>query len=107
LSLAPDPQTRIIRMALVKVVQLWHNALNEVTIRQADDLFACAAANGSYYDILPKGAELFQATVDVLFHDFSEGHLVKITPPHTLILQHPADAPRILPVLTRRGFIAV
>lgn len=103
-ALAPDATMGILTIVLRQVVLLWHNAFNEITIRKADDLFACAASNGKYYDPIPKGAELIQATLDVQFADAAEPHAVDIAPPHTLTLQHPQDAPRILLLLARRGF---
>jgi hypothetical protein len=105
-ALAPDTSAGIVYIALCKVVLLWHNAFNEVTIRQADDLFACAAKNGRFYDPIPKGADLAQATLDIQFAESPEPHTLDIIPPHSLTFQNPADAPRLLPLLARRGFSA-
>jgi hypothetical protein len=102
--LAPDPEARVVRVSLCKTVVRWHNAFNEITIRIADDLFACSAGDGHYYDPLPKGGDLVQATFDFLFEGAAEPHAVEIIPPHTLRLQDPKDAPRILALLARRGF---
>jgi hypothetical protein len=103
-ALAPFLRAGILNIALSKIVTAWHNAFNEVTTREADDLFACAVSDGKYYDPIPKGAELIQATFQVQFVDSPEPHAVDITPPHTLKLQHPDDAPRILLLLAQRGF---
>jgi hypothetical protein len=103
-ALAPDFEAGILHIALSRVVLRWRNAFNEVTIREADDLFACAAQSGRYYDTIPKGALLAQATLDFRFADIPEPHSVEIAPPHTLKFQKPADAPRVLPLLARRGF---
>jgi hypothetical protein len=105
-ALAPDRETFVLNIALTRVVLRWRNAFNEMTIRKADDLFACAAVNGNYYDPVPKGADLVQATLSVQFSDAAEPRTVDIIPPHTLTLQNPADAPRILRLLARRGFTA-
>jgi hypothetical protein len=106
-ALAPDAEAGIVSIALSRVVLLWRNAFNEVTIRQADDLFACAASSGRYYDTIPKGADLAQATLDIQFAEFPEPHAVEIAPPHSVKFQRPEDAARILPLLARRGFSAV
>jgi hypothetical protein len=103
-ALAPDISAGITHIALRQVVVLWHNAFNEVTIRKADDLYACAAKEGKYYDPIPKGGDLIEATLDIQFAGLRGPHAVDITPPHTLKLQDPRDAPRILPLLARRGF---
>jgi hypothetical protein len=102
--LAPDSESHILRIVLRQTVIVWHNAFNERTVRIADDLFACAARDGNYYDPLPKGAELVQATLDILFEDRPEPHRVDLIPPDMLRLQDPADAPRVLSLLARRGF---
>ena len=52
-------------MHLCLVATRWHNAFNELTIRMADDLFACAAREGRNYDPFPKGGELVQVTLNV------------------------------------------
>ena len=103
-ALAPDRESRILRIVLHQTVILWHNAFNERTVRIADDLFACAARDGNYYDPLPKGADLVQATIDIFFEDRPEPHRVELIPPDTVRLQDPADAPRVLSLLARRGF---
>ena len=103
-ALAPDILAGITHIALSQVELLWHNAFNEVTIRKADDLFACAAQDGQYYDAIPKEAELIRATLDIQFAGFAHPHAVDIAPPSTLTLQDPDDAERILPLLSRRGF---
>src|SRR5690349_13316542 len=63
-ALAPDPSLNIDKVVLVSTVHAWHNAFNESTVRRADDLFACAAQDGAYYDAIPKGAELAEAIFD-------------------------------------------
>ena len=103
-ALAPDVAAGIVSIVLSEIVVFWRNAFNEVTIRQADDLFACAARDGRYYDIIPKGAHLARATLDVQFAESPVPRAVKIVPPHTLIFQSPSDAPRIVALLARRGF---
>ena|SRR5579859_824744 len=103
-ALAPDSAAGVLRISLSQIVLLWHNAFNEVTIRKADDLFACAARGGRYYDPIPKGAELVQATFEVRFADCPEPHAFNIAPPYTLTLQNPEDAARLVPLLVRRGF---
>ena len=104
-ALAPDPALGIVKATPIKICQRWHNALNEVIIRQADDLFACAAQDGSVYDLAPKGGELTELTLEIHFADCPEPHLVNLKPPRGLILQHPEDLERVLSFLKRRGFL--
>lgn len=104
-ALAPDPALGIIKATLIKIGHRWHNAFNEVTIRMADDLFACAAQDGAVYDLLPKGVEITELTLEIQFAECPEPHLVKLKPPHGIILQHPHDLDRILSFLKRRGFL--
>jgi hypothetical protein len=103
-ALAPDPSNRIVCISLRMLFVLWGNAFNEKTIRTADDLFACAANNGRYYDPIPKGGALAEAGLDILYEESPEPHSIEIVPPHTLRLQDLADAPRILLFLADRGF---
>lgn len=105
-ALAPDLASGILKMVLSQIILLWHNAFNEVTIRRADDLFACAAREGRLDDPIPKGAELVQATFDVQFIDSPKPHAVNLAPPNSVTFQNPEDAPRLLPLLARRGFSA-
>ena len=104
-ALAPDPASDILNMALTEIVARWHNAFNETLIRRADDLLACAARTGPSYDPIPKGAELLGATLNVRFAESLEPHTVSIAPPHTVTFHNPADAARLVPLLTRRGFL--
>jgi len=103
-ALVPDVSAGILHIALREVALLSHNAFNEETIIKADDLFACAAQNGRYYDPFPKGAEMVRARLDIQFEESPEPCWMEIIPPHTLTLQDPHDAPRVLLLLARRGF---
>ena len=105
-ALVPDETSGVVRAVLIQTAQRWHNAFNEVTIRKADDLFACAAQDGPYYDAIAKGAELIEATIDFYFTDRSGPHPVELHPPHTLIVTDPAEAPPVVAFLARRGFLA-
>ena len=106
-ALAPDLSAGVFRMHLCLVATRWHNAFNELTIRMADDLFACAAREGRNYDPFPKGGELVQVTLNVELVGSDRPHPVQIVPPDTLTFQNPEDAARILPLLERRGFRAL
>jgi hypothetical protein len=103
-ALAPDLALRILYIALCVLVLRWRNAFNQKTIYQADDLFACAAAFGHSGDLIPKGADLVQATLSVQFADAMAPRTVVIVPPDTLTLEDRDDASRIIPLLIRRGF---
>src|SRR5262245_13866022 len=83
-ALVADASAGIINITLRKVVLLWHNAFNEETTIKADDLFACAAHHGRYYDPIPKGADLAGATFDVQFKESPEPRSIEIVPPRTL-----------------------
>jgi hypothetical protein len=102
-ALAPDPASGVLGMALSQVVYQWNNAFNETVIRQADDLFACAAREGLGAAPVPKGAEFTQATLDVLFVDCPQPHAVTLVRPDTVAFQAPEDAARLLPLLAQRG----
>ncbi len=106
-SLSPDLGAGIIHMALTELQTACRNAFNEVTIRKADDLFACAAKSGRFYDLVPKGGELVHATLRVRYVESPIPRAVKLAPPHTLIFENPQDAARLLPLLTQRGFSTV
>jgi hypothetical protein len=82
----------------------WHNAFNEITIRRADDLFACVAMNGHCYDLIPKGGDFTQATLELQFTDKLGPSTIQIIPPHTLILHDPTEAARVVAWLAERGF---
>lgn len=103
-ALAPDPSSSIIRVTLRMLRILSRNAFNGEIIQKADDLFACAAKSGCYQDPIPKGAHICAAGLDILYEDSPEPRAIEIVPPHTLKLQDPADAPRVLLFLARRGF---
>ena len=103
-ALALHPADTISGATLTATMVVWHNAFNETTIRKADDLFACAALSGHCYDLIPKGALLAQATLELQFTDKIGPSTIQIIPPHTLNLHDPADAPRVLAWLVKRGF---
>ena len=103
-ALAPDPGVGVLTVKLVKIGQRWHNAFNEITIRQADDLFACAAQEGACYDLLPEGAEIIELTLEIQAAGVSEPLLVALKPPDGLSLQN-QELDRIVPFLKGRGFL--
>ena len=103
-AIAPDPSIQIVGIFLTKLIVKSRNAFNQVTILIADDLFACAACGGQFYDPIPKNEQLCEAALDILYEGSPEPHAIEIAPPDTLRLQNPADASRILRFLVRRGF---
>jgi hypothetical protein len=104
-ALAPNPALGIVRATLTRIGHRWHNAFNEVTIRKADDLFACAAQDGAFYDLVPKGAEITELTLELQFAESPEPHLVELKAQHGVMVQDPRDLERVLPFLVRRGFV--
>ena len=57
-ALAPDPALGIKGVSLRELGIGWENVFQEVVVRRASDVLACAAATGSWYDPLPPGARL-------------------------------------------------
>jgi len=104
-ALAPAPELGILQAVLVEQGLSWHNAFNELTIRAADDLFACAAQDGAWYDATPKGAELIEARIELYLTDATEPRWVELKPPNGLLLQCAQDRERVLRFLTARGFV--
>ena len=104
-SLAPDPSLGISRVSLVELAKRWPNAFNQVTIRRADDLFACAELARAGCDALPQGAEAIEATLEFECAGAPEPRRVTLKPPRTLVLEPPGDNQWVLDFLVRRGFL--
>jgi hypothetical protein len=104
-ALPADDALGIVRVTLTRVDQRWNNAFNEVTIRKAEDLFACAARDGACFEPAPKGAVLAEAALEIQFIELPEPHQVTLKPPHSLLVEHPADFARVVEYLSKNGFI--
>ena len=81
----------------------WETFPHELTIRKADDVFACPDADARY-DPIPKTGTLIYAVFDCVFPDSPKPRPVEIHPPRTLKLSRPADAKALQPWLSKRGF---
>ncbi len=76
----------------------WRNPDRGRTIREADDLPAQDP------HAVPNGAILAAATIEVEADNWPTPHHVKLRPPGTVSLDHPEDAPVILPWLQKHRF---
>ena len=103
-ALRPDPGLGIERVCLQELGIGWENVFQEVIVRRASDVFACAAAAGSWYDTLPAGARPVCAILR--FHWTRPGQpcLAEIWPPHILVLTPASGAGLIECWLTAHGF---
>ncbi|HLH53239.1 MAG TPA: hypothetical protein VKY92_06440 [Verrucomicrobiae bacterium] len=104
-ALAPAPERGIARVTLIQVWLRWRNAFNQVTIRRADDLLACAELEGGLYDLMPKGAEIIGVILEFDFADNRMPQLVELRSPDVVRVPCPEDVERVLAFLTERGFI--
>ena len=103
-ALAPEPSDDILAVKLRRLDLIWENAFHEVTTKTADDLFRCAAAEAPPDLPLPTAAKPIRAILAFLFRHDPVARTVEISPPRTLILESPADAPRVTAFLAKRHF---
>ena len=103
-ALAPDPALGIKSVVLQELGIGWENVFQELIVRRASDVFACAAAAGSWYDTLPPGARLVFAVL--WFHVTGAGqpYLAEIWPPYILTLSPAYAAEPMKRWLAARGF---
>jgi len=85
-ALAADPALGIKGVVLQELGIGWENVYQEVVVRKASDVFACAAAAGSWYDTLPPGARLVFAVLRFHLTGAGQPCLAEIWPPHILTL---------------------
>jgi hypothetical protein len=106
-ALAPDPALGIKGVSLRELGIGWENVFQEVVVRRASDVLACAAAAGSWYDPLPPGARLVCAVFR--FHVTGAGipYLAEIWPPHILTLSPAYAAEPMKRWLAARGFVLI
>jgi len=81
----------------------WENLQQEVTIKRAADLFK--TSDGS--DPIPRSGSLTRAVLDLHFSRAQKPHKLEIVPPNTLKLDHPADSPAVVRLLTLKHFCLV
>lgn len=104
-ALLPDPALGVAHVQLLELAIGWDNVYQEVNVRRASDIFACAAASGPCYDLLPVRARLLWAVLRVHLSGRALPCLVEIRPPHTLNLRPPDPTPIVERWLLDRGFL--
>ena len=85
-ALAPDLALGIKGVCLQELGIGWDNVFQQVEVRRASDVFGCAAAAGSSYDILPPGARLVYAVLRFHLTGAGQPCFAEIWPPHILTL---------------------
>jgi hypothetical protein len=85
-ALAPDPALGIKGVFLQELGIGWENVFQEIVVRRASDVFACAAAAGSWYDTLPPGARIVCAVLRFHVTGAGQPYFAEIWPPHILTL---------------------
>jgi hypothetical protein len=104
-ALAPAADLGIRAGFLVRAGHRWHSAYGLQTFRQAPDLAAAAAACPDICDLFPKGADLVEAGIEIYFSDSAKPCFVQLNPPDRWSVQPSIFTGRILPFLSRRGFL--
>ena len=105
-AIATNPEDHILLVKARKIVLAWENVTRHTVTTAADDLFQPAVPEIPPPETIPKGAKLLHATLAFFLPDAPEPGHVDLHPPAAVKLQRPADAPRILPFLSRHGFAA-
>ena len=103
-ALAPDPALGIKSVVLQELGIGWENVFQELIVRRASDVFACAAAAGSWYDALPSGARLVFAVLRFHVTGAGQPYLAEIWPPYILTLSPAYAAEPMKRWLAARGF---
>jgi hypothetical protein len=101
-ALAPDQALGITAAILTRLEKRWHNAFNQVTVHMAYDLFACAD-----YNLVPKGAELAEAMIEIHVAGCAEPQCVLLKPPGVLLLRNSEHESKIIAFLVARGFVSL
>jgi hypothetical protein len=103
-ALRPDPDSGIKKVCLQELGIGYENLFQEVIVRRASDLYACAAAAGSWYDTLPRGARPLWAVLRFHLEGQSQGCLAEIWPPRILTISPEPAAGAVESWLSARGF---
>ena len=101
-ALCTDNLPGIERIRLLLLEVAWENEFLAVTIRQAEDLFGCAAAEEK--ELIPRGGRLARAIFGFDFAQAAEPVLVELRPPDSLRLGPGGNAALIERWLRERGF---
>jgi hypothetical protein len=103
-ALAPDPALGIKGIFLQELGIGWENVFQEVVVRRASDVFACAAAAGAWHDTLPPGSRLVCAVLRFHLTGAGQPYFAEIWPPHILTLTPAYAAEPLKGWLAARGF---
>jgi hypothetical protein len=103
-ALAPDLALGIKGVFLQKLGVGWENVFHEVVVRTASDVFACAAAAGWWYDLLPPGSRPVFAVLRFQVTGAGQPWFAEIWPPHILTLSPAYAAEPMKCWLAARGF---
>jgi hypothetical protein len=103
-ALAPDLALGVKSVFLQELGVGWENVFQELVIRRASDVFACAAAAGSWYDTLPPGARPVCAVLRFHVTGAGQPYFAEIWPPHILTLSPAYAAELMKRWLAARGF---
>ena len=103
-ALVPDLALGIEQVVLQEIGVRWENVFQEIVVRRASDVFACAAAAGAWYDPLPPGARLVWGVLRFHLADSAQACQAEIWPPRTLILTPASAAERVERWLIAHGF---
>jgi hypothetical protein len=98
----------ITKVTLLQLQFVWENDFHEISTREADSIFDCAAAEetaGAGQDPIPLGAAPLHALFEFQFTYSPEPHTVEVCPPDILKLQHPSDTFTVCCWLSKTGFI--
>ena len=101
-ALATQDVPGLLRATLREIEIRWENALHEVMVWKAADLFACSAER--FCEPIPHGGNLARAVLDLHFEHAERPRRLEIRPPHQVLLESAADGRLILPWLERRRF---
>jgi hypothetical protein len=104
-ALVPDPALGVRGVFLQELGIGWDNVFQEVVVRKASDVFACAAAAGSWYDPLPPGARPVFAVLRFHVTGAGQPYLAEIWPPCILTLTPAYAAHLIKGWLAAHGFV--
>jgi hypothetical protein len=101
-SLETDGCGDLERAVLREYEVAFDNGFDEVTIREATDLFA--AAESRKVDAIPKGGRLVRAGFDLYFTGKKKARKLQIRTPNTLKLGRHCDAHVVQRWLAKQGF---
>jgi hypothetical protein len=103
-ALAPDLALGIERVSLQELGIGWPNVFQLMVVWRASDVFACAAAAGSWPDIVTPGSRLVYAVLRFHVTGAGKPYFAEIWPPHILTLTPAYAADPMKRWLAARGF---